>query len=180
MTSFTIPYYHAARHMMSIEHKCSPIVTLLYWHTGGVFEEMFDVNIKVAQSMQNKLSWNFRVKSSLLKKCQTLAIIWEISYSNLETGRFTLKSGASWIIWESWQHWVRLWNGTKSLLCVLFSVSGFEYAPMPMIGLLENAMVNLPIKLKGNVIIVFTVIVKSVGGHEQGYWCCFADFTTCS
>ena len=42
--------------MMSIEHKCSPIVTLLYWHTGGVFEEMFDVNIEVAQSMQNKLS----------------------------------------------------------------------------------------------------------------------------
>ena len=33
--------------------------TLFYWHTGGVYEETFDVNIKIAQSTQNKFSWNF-------------------------------------------------------------------------------------------------------------------------
>ena len=66
-----------------------PAITLLltlWWHT-GVYEETFDVNIKIAQTKQN--GWNFIVgKSSLLKKWQTSAIIQEISYSNLETGRY--------------------------------------------------------------------------------------------
>ena len=59
---------------------------ILQWHT-GVCEETFDVDIKIAQTKQN--SWNFIVrKSSLLKKRQTSMIIQEISYSNLETGRY--------------------------------------------------------------------------------------------
>ena len=66
-----------------------PAITLLLilqWHT-GVCEETFNVNIKIAQTKQN--SWNFIVgKSSLLKKRQTSMIIQEISYSNLETGRY--------------------------------------------------------------------------------------------
>ena len=66
-----------------------PTITLLLilqWHT-RVCEETFDVNIKIAQTKQN--SWNFIVgKSSLLKKRQTSMIIQEISYSNLETGRY--------------------------------------------------------------------------------------------
>ena len=38
---------------------------------------------------------------SLLKKWQTLVIIREISYSNLETRRYGPKSGVSWNIQES-------------------------------------------------------------------------------
>ena len=34
----------------------------------------------------------------------------EISYSNLETGRYGPKSGVSWIIRESWQHCVHVWS----------------------------------------------------------------------
>ena len=68
-------------------------IIILQWHT-GVYEEKFDVNIKIAQTTQN--SWNFVVrKSSLLKKWQTSAIIWEISYSNLDIERYGPKSGVS-------------------------------------------------------------------------------------
>ena len=56
-----------------------PAITLLFiwqWHI-GVYEEMFDVNRKMAQTMQN--IWNFIVaKLSLLKKRQTRVIIREI------------------------------------------------------------------------------------------------------
>ena len=88
-----------------------PVTLLLQWHV-RVYKETFSVNIKIAQTMQNSLwtkslaIWNFIVgKSSLLKKWQTLGIIWEISYSNLETRRYSPKSGVFRIIQESWQHW---------------------------------------------------------------------------
>ena len=70
--------------------------------------ETFDVNIKIAQRVQNIWNfaceqraceqgiWNFIVgKSSLQKKCQTSVIIQDISYSNLETRRYGSKSGVS-------------------------------------------------------------------------------------
>ena len=77
-------------------------ILILQWHT-GVYEETFDVNIKIAQTTQN--SWNFTVrKSSLLKTWQTSAIIWKNSYSNLDTGRYGPKSGVSRIIRKSRQH----------------------------------------------------------------------------
>ena len=44
------------------------------------------------------------LESRVYKKRQTLAIVWEISYSNLETGRYCLKSGVSQTIRKSWQH----------------------------------------------------------------------------
>ena len=50
----------------------------------------------MAQTMQN--IWKFIVRKSNL---QEMAIIQEISDSNLETGRNSSKSGVSWIIWES-------------------------------------------------------------------------------
>ena len=50
--------------------------------------------------MQN--IWNFMVGNSSLQEIATLVIIWEISDSNLETGRYSPKSGVSQIIRESW------------------------------------------------------------------------------
>ena len=44
------------------------------------------------------------IGKSSLQKVTALAIIWEISDSNLETGRYGPKSGVSPIIWESRQH----------------------------------------------------------------------------
>ena len=44
------------------------------------------------------------IGKSSLQKVTALAIIWEISDSNLETGRYGPKSGVSQIIWESRQH----------------------------------------------------------------------------
>ena len=45
---------------------------------------------------------------STLQQISTLAIIREISDSDLEIGRYNLKSGVSRIIQESWQHWESL------------------------------------------------------------------------
>ena len=60
--------------------------------------------------MQN--IWNFIVRESwVYKKWQILAIIQEISDSNLETRRWGSKSGVSRIIWESWQHSMLLFQG---------------------------------------------------------------------
>ena len=56
----------------------------------------------VAQTTQN-IS-NFMVGKSSLQEIATLAIIWEISDSNLETRRYGPKSGVPWIIRESLQH----------------------------------------------------------------------------
>ena len=49
-------------------------------------------------------------ESRIYKKEQTSAIIREISDSNLETGRNSLKSGVSRIIRESWQPWTNTDN----------------------------------------------------------------------
>ena len=56
----------------------------------------------VAQTMQN--IWNFMVGKLSLQEIATLAIIQEISYSNLETGRYSPQSGVPRIIRENWQH----------------------------------------------------------------------------
>ena len=61
-------------------------IFILQWHS-RVNEEMFDVNIKIAQTTQ--YSWDFIVgNSSLLNKWLTLVIILEISYSDLETTKY--------------------------------------------------------------------------------------------
>ena len=54
---------------------------------------MFDALLTVKELKQ--------CKSRVYRKWQTLAIIREISYSNLETGRYGPKSGVSRIIRES-------------------------------------------------------------------------------
>ena len=59
--------------------------------------------LTVAQTTQN--IWNFMVRKSSPPEIAALAIIREISDSNLETGRYGPKSGVSQIIRESWQHW---------------------------------------------------------------------------
>ena len=59
--------------------------------------------LTVAQTTHN--IWNFMVGKSSLQEIATLAIIREISDSNLETGRYDPKSGVSQIIRESLQHW---------------------------------------------------------------------------
>ena len=58
--------------------------------------------LTLAQTTQD--IWNFIVKKSSLQEIAALAIIWEISDSNLETGRYGPKSGVSRITRESWQH----------------------------------------------------------------------------
>ena len=79
-------------------------INILQWHV-GVYEEMFDAKMKIAQNNAKYYSWNFIVgKASLPKKWQNPAIIQEISYSNLETGGYGLKSGVSQIIRERWRH----------------------------------------------------------------------------
>ena len=55
--------------------------------------------LTVAQTMKN-IS-NFMVGKSSLQEIAPLAIIWEISDSNLETERYGPNSGVSRIIWES-------------------------------------------------------------------------------
>ena len=68
----------------------------------AIVEEMFHVN----SSSNNAKCLKFyrRKVYNSLQEIATLAIIWEISDSNLETTRYSLKSGVSLIIWESWQH----------------------------------------------------------------------------
>ena len=86
----------------NITHKQFIFSTLslkLQWHT-RIYGETFHVT--VAQTTQN--IWKFMVGKSSLQEIATLAIIREISDSNLETGRYSLKSGVSRIIRESWQH----------------------------------------------------------------------------
>ena len=64
-----------------------------------------NVNVPaVAQTTQN--IWKFMVGKSSLQEIAILVIIWEISDSNLETGRYGPESGISRIIRESWQHWI--------------------------------------------------------------------------
>ena len=49
-------------------------------------------------------------QSSLQLKWQTLVNIWEISYSNLETGRYGPKSGVCQIIRKTCQYCVLVWS----------------------------------------------------------------------
>ena len=88
------------------------LLLILQKHT-RVCEETFDVKSTIAQIRQNV--WNFIVR----KSNQTLAIIREVSDSNLETGRNGSKSGASRIIWESWQpcYHGNVMSHFSSLLC---------------------------------------------------------------
>ena len=73
-------------------------ITMAYW---SLWRKRFDGNGMIAQTTQN--IWNFIVrKIRIYKKWQTWAIIWEISDSNLKTGRNGSKSGVSQIIRESW------------------------------------------------------------------------------
>ena len=60
--------------------------------------------LMVAQTMEKCFKFYGRKVEST--EIATLAIIWEISDSNLETRRYGPKSGVSWIIWESWQRWL--------------------------------------------------------------------------
>ena len=60
--------------------------------------------LTVAQPMQN--IWNFMVGKSSPQEIATLAIIREISDPNLETENYGPKSEVSWIIRESWQHYM--------------------------------------------------------------------------
>ena len=57
--------------------------------------------LTVAQTTQN--IWNFMVRKSSLQQIATLALIREISDSNIETRKYGPKSGVSWIIRKSWQ-----------------------------------------------------------------------------
>ena len=68
-----------------------------------VDEETFNVNIKIAEKMQN--SWNLLIeKSILLTKWQTTVIIAEIFILLSGDWEILSKSGVSHIIQESWQH----------------------------------------------------------------------------
>ena len=74
--------------------------------------------------MQN--IWNFIVRESrVYKKWQILAIIQEISDSNLETRRWGSKSGVSRIIWESWQHSMLLFHA-MSLIRIVPKRQGYN------------------------------------------------------
>ena len=68
-------------------------LSLYYNGTTELYDEMFDALLTVKELKQ--------CKSRVYRKWQTLAIIPEISYSNLETGRYGPKSGVSRIIRES-------------------------------------------------------------------------------
>ena len=57
--------------------------------------------LTVRQLEQRKIFEISLSESRIYKKWQTSAIIWEISDSNLETGRNGSKSGVSQIIWKS-------------------------------------------------------------------------------
>ena len=72
---------------------------------------MIDGNGKMAQTTQN--IWNFMPESLVYKKWQTLAIMREISDSNLETGKYGPKSGVSRIIQESWQRCLSVGAGMQ-------------------------------------------------------------------
>ena len=73
--------------------------------------------LTVAQITQNILP--LMVEKSSLQEIATLAIIWEISDSNLETGRYGPKSGVSRIIRESWQHYFHTITSKETLKCII-------------------------------------------------------------
>ena len=57
---------------------------------------------------QTQNIWKFIVGKSSPQEIATLAIIREISESNLETGTYGPKSGVSRIIQKSWQHYMQV------------------------------------------------------------------------
>ena len=79
-----------------------------------------------------------------MKNWQTSAIIWEISYTNLETRRYGPKSGVSRIIQESLQHLHnnitvsknRRWQRRFSLLCFTI-ILPFTESALPLMNLLN-------------------------------------------
>ena len=107
--------------LLALQHSLTNHIFLLVLtlHT-GVCEETFNVtiktqptfemtnlsqfNIKIVQTTQN--IWDFIVRESSQKEIngKLSAIIQEISYSNLETGRCGPKPGVSRMIRENWQH----------------------------------------------------------------------------
>ena len=80
-----------------------------------------------AKTMQN--IWNFIVGKSSLQEMATLAIILEISDSNLESGRYRPKSGVSGIIQESWQLYfcLRPWNMAVNSVVAASFFSKYKY-----------------------------------------------------
>ena len=86
-----------------------------------------NVMLMVTQTRQN--IWHFMVVKSSPQEIATLAIIREISDSNLETVRYGPKSGVSQIIQESWQRrWSqRCLNFLVILECISLNYVEYEY-----------------------------------------------------
>ena len=57
------------------------------------------------RSINSSDNANSLLESWVYKKWQTSAIIWKISDSNLQNGRYGPNSGVSQIIRKRWQHW---------------------------------------------------------------------------
>ena len=68
-----------------------------------LYQNLWENVPAAAQTMQN--IWNFMVGKTSVQEIAILAIIREVSDSNIETGRYSPKSGVCWIIQESWQYW---------------------------------------------------------------------------
>ena len=71
-------------------------IIILQGHV-GVYEETFDANMKIAQTTRNTIAEILLSKRQVCRRNGKLrrSIIQEISYSNLETGRYGPKSGVS-------------------------------------------------------------------------------------
>ena len=80
--------------------------------------------LTVAQTMKN--TSNFMVGKSSLQEIAPLAIIWEISDSHLENGRYGPNSGVSRIIRESWPHCVQPCN-SSSLEIIIYQTDTFSH-----------------------------------------------------
>ena len=86
-----------------------------------LYQNLWENVPAAAQTMQN--IWNFMVGKTSVQEIAILAIIREVSDSNIETGRYSTKSGVCWIIQESWQYWQSCINygaeGTEFHTCYL-------------------------------------------------------------
>ena len=86
----------------NVSHYCAHCNGIIY-HT-ELYDEMFNVNSKIAQTTQNIQTFivaklNLQLNGKLRHNTR------EISCSNLKTRRCGPKSVVSQIIWKSWQHW---------------------------------------------------------------------------
>ena len=97
----------------------------LYYN--GISEVLRKSLMLTAKTMQN--IWYFIVGKSSLQEMATLAIILEISDSNLESGRYRPKSGVSGIIQESWQLYfcLRPWNMAVNSVVAASFFSKYKY-----------------------------------------------------